>query len=290
LEIRLISFMERKMKSMKQIRIGLSALASVLALGLSGGAFAEEVTLPGTASTPISAGGVTPYIIDGANPGGNRTCEEVGLAFFGDKEHYRCESSRSDYESGGFLHSFGDITGNDGCGINQITVDVTEGTYVRFVSTTGVGAAIVKGSDDANVYAYDPQVISDSGLASPPNASGNPAGLSNLTFCWNPDAPVPPESEWCSPGYWRQEHHLDSWLATGILPEASFSEIFGDNPPLSRLCERAGITGEPTLWQVLQSPQCYGGDAFNAVGDLLSAAHPDVDFTGERVEDNCPLN
>jgi len=41
---------------------------------------------------------------------------------------------------------------------------------------------------------------------------------------------------------------------------------------------------------VLQSPQYYGGDAFNAVGDLLSAAHPDVNFNGERIEDSCPLN
>jgi hypothetical protein len=47
---------------------------------------------------------------------------------------------------------------------------------------------------------------------------------------------------------------------------------------------------DPTLWQVLQAPQWYGGDAFNAVGDLLSGAHPDVNFGGERVEDSCPLN
>lgn len=50
-----------------------------------------------------------------------------------------------------------------------------------------------------------------------------------------------------------------------------------------------GATTNPTLWEVLQAPQWYDGDAFNAVGDLLSAAHPDVNFTGERVEDSCPL-
>ena len=33
---------------------------------------------------------------------------------------------------------------------------------------------------------YNPQSTNDSGLASPVNASGNPSGLSNLTFCWNP--------------------------------------------------------------------------------------------------------
>jgi hypothetical protein len=40
------------------------------------------------ASTPVSDGGVTPYLIEGANPGGNRTCEEVGLAFFNNAGYY----------------------------------------------------------------------------------------------------------------------------------------------------------------------------------------------------------
>lgn len=44
------------------------------------------------------------------------------------------------------------------------------------------------------------------------------------------------------------------------------------------------------LLQVVQNPQWYGGGATNNVGDLLSGAHPDVNYTGERVEDSCPLN
>lgn len=47
-----------------------------------------------------------------------------------------------------------------------------------------VGAVIVKGSNAANVYYYPNGTMKDSGLASPVNASGNPAGLSNLTFCF----------------------------------------------------------------------------------------------------------
>jgi len=94
--------------------------------------------------------------------------------------------------------------------------------------------------------------------------------------------PPPAGGEWCSPGYWRQPHHLDSWAATGISTGA-FYNSFGFSPQL---------TGNPTLLQVLQSPQTYnkkGSGAFNNVGDLLSGAHPDVDFDGKRVE-NCPLN
>jgi hypothetical protein len=66
--------------------------------------------------------------------------------------------------------------------------------------------------------------------------------------------------------------------------------MLGYSPTLSKLGKTAGATTNPTLLQVLQSPQYYGGDAFNAVGDLLSDAHPDVNFLGERVEDSCPLN
>jgi hypothetical protein len=96
--------------------------------------------------------------------------------------------------------------------------------------------------------------------------------------------------QWCSPGYWRQPQHLDSWEATGINPDDLFSDIFFYTPSRSKLGVTNGATPTPTLWDVLQAPQYYGGDAFNKVGDLLSSAHPDVNFLGTRVEDSCPLN
>jgi hypothetical protein len=130
---------------------------------------------------------VTPYIIPGANPGGNRTCAEVGEAFFGNAEYYKCSSARVNFPFDGAV-AFDDASAE--CQ-NDINVTVTNGTYVAWTSTNGVGAVIVKGSSDANVYVYDPQGTSDSGLASPINASGSPAGLSNLTFCWNPDNQEP---------------------------------------------------------------------------------------------------
>jgi hypothetical protein len=100
----------------------------------------------------------------------------------------------------------------------------------------------------------------------------------------------PVEEAWCSPGYWRQTQHLDSWAATGFRPDELFSATVGFMPPVSKLGVTNGATTDPTLWQVLQAPQFYGGDAFNAVGDLLSGAHPDVNFLSTRVEDSCPLN
>ena len=50
------------------------------------------------------------------------------------------------------------------------------------------------------------------------------------------------------------------------------------------------LAGDPTLQEVLDNPQIYGGEAMNNVADLLSEAHPGVDFQGDRVEDSCPLS
>jgi hypothetical protein len=254
-------------------RYGLLSLVLVFMLVFAGVAMAM------TASAPESVGGVTPYIIDGENPGGNRTCAEVGTAFFGDADYYESFSARVNYEDGTFDAAFPP----------GFSVTVTDGISVTWAYAMHSGlAVIVKGSAAANVYVYETQTKSDSGLAAPVNASTGSAGLSNLTFCWNPE--TEDEGQWCSPGYWRQEHHLGSWEATGYAPTDLFFDALGYYPELSNQGRRNNATTNPTLWQVLQSPQWYGGDAFNAVGDLLSESHPDVNFLGVRVENSCPLN
>lgn len=181
---------------MKQHSLRKALLTSVLALAINGSAVAEIATVKGTLSSPTSIERkITPYIIQSDTQGGNRTCGEVGDAFFGNAEYYQCYSGRVNYDSvnGSFGNTFVDVSGNVDCANTTINATVTDGTYVSWSSTGGpVGAAIVKGSDAANVYNYDPPVNSDSGLASPRNSSGNYAGLSNLTFCWNPDPQEPP--------------------------------------------------------------------------------------------------
>jgi len=174
------------MKTFKHAKIAMMVIAGVMMLGFGHGLLAAT-PLPGMGgpSEPISDGGIIPYKINGDNQGGNRTCGEVGEAYFGNATYYMCRSNRvnaEDITSG----VFSDISGKTDCDRNNISV-TTDGTYVSFTANPdGIGAAIVKGSSDANTYVYNPQKISDSGLASPVNASGNPAGLSNLTFCWNP--------------------------------------------------------------------------------------------------------
>jgi hypothetical protein len=242
--------------------------------------FAGTVAAQGLVSGPTSDAGVVPYIIDGANPGGNRTCSEVGQAFHNDQDYFNNSTSRIDYENPFFSLPFP----------AGLTVDVFGGKTVSWQSTFPIGAVIVKGGNSANVYYYAPQAFSDEDLASPINRGGKVAGLSNLTFCWRTE--VVSASQWCSPGYWKQDHHLDSWDdIVGISPNDTYSSHFGGEYLVpSKKGEDDGAPTDPSLLVVLNNPNWYKGDAQNSIADLLSTAHPDVTFTGERIEDSCPLN
>jgi len=140
-------------------------------------------------SAPVSDGdlsnlkdGIKPYIIPGENRGGNRTCAEVAAAWKLDSNPFLC-GNKIDYDGENFVGNFP----------SWLNVTVTDGTFVSFSAAEcgmigdkyyKVGAVIVKGSSDANVYYYPDGTLSDSGLSSPKNASGSAAGLSNLTFCF----------------------------------------------------------------------------------------------------------
>ena len=94
-------------------------------------------------------------------------------------------------------------------------------------------------------------------------------------------------NEWCSPGYWK--NHPMAWLplVPSIVPTTTFNGAYKYDPR-KRACQSLAIP--PSLWDVVNNPQCFGGEAANAVADMLSAAHPNVDFFGVRVEGSCPLN
>jgi hypothetical protein len=77
--------------------------------------------------------------------------------------------------------------------------------------------------------------------------------------------PIPrPGGEGCTPGYWKQPQHLDSWV--GYTPSQSFSSVFG-------------VSYGGTLLQALDTG---GGGARalgrHAVAALLNAANPDVSY------------
>ena len=71
------------------------------------------------------------------------------------------------------------------------------------------------------------------------------------------DPPPPPKGgEGCTPGYWKQPHHFDSWPAA-YVPSASFTSTFGVN-----------TFGDDTLVEVLGA----NGGGLNALGRHAVAA------------------
>lgn len=61
----------------------------------------------------------------------------------------------------------------------------TERNTVTWSSTFGIDAVILKAGENANVYTYNPEATSDSGLVTPNNASGKPAAISHITLCYD---------------------------------------------------------------------------------------------------------
>jgi hypothetical protein len=108
----------------------------------------------------------------------------------------------------------------------------------------------------------------------PGGQNGNPA-----SFDWIAAAlSVPPFSggEGCTPGYWKQKHHFDSWV--NFEPNDLFSDVFGPTIKIKHGKKRRKVT-DPTLLQALKA---RGGGinalARHTVAALLNAASPDVSY------------
>lgn len=75
----------------------------------------------------------------------------------------------------------------------------------------------------------------------------------------------PPGGEGCTPGYWKQPHHFDSWV--GYAPGDSFNTVFGVASGFTTLLQglEAGGGGQNAL-------------ARHAVAALLNTSSPSVDY------------
>ena len=96
-----------------------------------------------------------------------------------------------------------------------------------------------------------------------PTATNTPVATATYT-------PTPQTGyEGCTPGYWKQPHHLDDWPPTGLNPTDNFDTTFGVsyfNPDIT----------------LLQALQARGGGvnkvARHGTAALLNALHPSVDY------------
>lgn len=70
---------------------------------------------------------------------------------------------------------------------NTVIISNNDGLYFDWTASPfAIGAVVVKGGPEANVFTYDPAALRDTGLYAPINANNNkPFGISHVSFCWN---------------------------------------------------------------------------------------------------------
>jgi hypothetical protein len=132
---------------------------------------------------------------------------------------------------------------------------------------TVTGIAITTGTANTG-QTYPNSVANTSGAG---NSGSSIYGLENgtlieFTSTLTPPPPPPGGGEGCTPGYWKQAHHFDSWTAP-YTPGTLFSTVFADAFP--------GLT--------LQQVAAQGGGGLKALGRhtvaaLLNAASSGVDY------------
>ena len=167
------------MRASHRSRAALTTLFGVSLVALV--AVATTTAASGPAGAVVAAGtsdrGVVPAEYD-TGTGGNVECTEITqIPTAADLE----SSGRIERQGNGFRGSFP----------AGLEVTLTSQTFVSWTSTFPIAAVIMKGGSSANVYVYGPSVTSDAGLAAPVGPSGNPANLSNITFCWFEDGGEP---------------------------------------------------------------------------------------------------
>jgi hypothetical protein len=210
----------------------------------------------------------------------------------------------------------GNGTGGTGTPSIQSPITVANGTCRIAVEDNG----------DANLFKGDFFSVSENAAADPANtvqALTSCAGVEGAIACnnnyfvnnvhgvvltyTNTFTPPPPGDQGCTPGYWKQDQHFDSWPA-GITPSTTFTSIFGVGGTLTFL-EALGLNGGGTdaLWRhgaaaylnalssgvdyayttaqvidIVQGDGAYAGLSVEERKDLLDAANNGVG--------GCPLN
>ncbi|MDH3768536.1 MAG: PKD domain-containing protein, partial [Gammaproteobacteria bacterium] len=139
-----------------------------------------------------------------------------------------------------------------------------DGTIMRYDWDFGDGGMALDGGAmpthtyaAAGTYTVTLTVIDDMGETGETGSA--------LTTATIEDRP-PGGGEGCTPGYWKQDHHFDSWAAP-YTPDTSFGSVFDDAFP--------GMT--------LEAVASQGGGGLKALGRqtvaaLLNAASPDVSY------------
>ena len=154
-------------------------------------------------------------------------------------------------------------------GINTVTV-TTDGVNFDWSATIGMDAVISKGGPNANVYVYNPERTSDTGLHSPINPNnGNPFGLSHIEFCFDYEVSVSKTAETSFTRTWQ-------WTIDKVVNPAAWQLFNGDSgtSQYTVAVQRTGYTDSG--WAVSGTIQIHNPAPMTAtiasVSDVVSAA------------------
>ena len=154
---------------------------------------------------------------------------------------------------------------------------------VAAVSTVAAGGVLGLGLvSPAGATSSSTTTTTTTSTYSPPTTTTTTTTTSPPTT--TPPTTPPPGAEFCTPGFWK--NNPGAVAETGVDMTQSYNALF--DPDVDGT--KKGGSADPTLQEVLNNPQIYGGEAANNVAAHLSEAHPDVNFTGDRPEDTCPLD
>ena len=130
-------------------------------------------------------------------------------------------------------------------------------------------------SIDVDIPAYaDSLTVQALSVDNDGGETGNPASFDWITAALS--VPLSGGGEGCTPGYWKQKHHFDSWV--NFEPTDLFSDVFEETITI-RYGKKRKKVEDPTLLQALKAK----GGGINAlarhtVAALLNAASPDVSY------------
>ena len=201
---------------------------------------AAGLAIPG----PAAATDVTPVFVPG-----NPSCTSLGYAF-----GYKVDPPNAGTYS---------IDG-----INTVTV-TRNGAYFDWSSTIGMDAVISKGGPNANVYVYNPERISDTGLHSPINPNnGNPFGLSHIEFCFDYEVSVSKTAQTSFTRTWQ-------WSIDKSVSPEIWQLFTGDSGTSAYTVAVARTGSTDSAWAVSGTIQIHNpapmAATISSVADVVSA-------------------
>lgn len=180
----------------------------------------------------------------------------------------------------------------------QYTVTLTEAPHDGFV----LDSIVVDQLENGVVTRLPAITVGNSATVL---AGGIPMSGAVVTFYNSAEPPPPPSGgQGCTPGYWKQKHHFDSWPAP-YTPSTLFGDVFDDAFPGMTLLDVVGqggggikALGRHTVAALLNSGSSDVDYDMTSAGviDAFNAAYAGGDYETQKNlfagynEQGCPLN